>query len=335
MTDTEKMPAENYLEIGNRLPYRKNYFGVSLVIFLVRMVCLSRDNVLLFSPFSRRPKKHLPNPQKNGKMLSSNFHVTQIKPSLTKPPFPILRCCRFFSRADRPHVPLFHLRLHFSCVLQVSTGVPGTMAGADLKQAIECPTPRYEQDDSQPLATSPDNLPARTAKRLYSAASQGQLGKAWRQLRAPPPVFVGPDQWNEALAKFTPHERPEGPPIREDLASETWHRTPREFDQAIAKLKKHKVADAGGWTTEAAQSCLNRPRLKTTCLLWIHGQAVSTNILAGLARAHRLVGLHKGGGTLWSKFLSHLLLKHAKSDLNVFFLRDRQSNYLELEPPGA
>ena len=41
---------------------------------------------------------------------------------------------------------------------------------------------------------------------------QGQLGKAWRQLRAPPPVFVGPDQWNEALTNFTAHERQEGPP---------------------------------------------------------------------------------------------------------------------------
>ena len=35
-------------------------------------------------------------------------------------------------------------------------------------------------------------------------ASQGQLGKAWRQLRAPPPVFVGPSQWEEAVAKLTP-----------------------------------------------------------------------------------------------------------------------------------
>ena len=47
-------------------------------------------------------------------------------------------------------------------------------------------TPRFEPDESQPLATGPDSLPPRTARRLYKAASQGQLGKAWRQLRAPP-----------------------------------------------------------------------------------------------------------------------------------------------------
>ena len=32
------MPAENYLEIGNRLRHRKFVLRVSLVIFLVRMV---------------------------------------------------------------------------------------------------------------------------------------------------------------------------------------------------------------------------------------------------------------------------------------------------------
>ena len=77
---------------------------------------------------------------------------------------------------------------------------------------------------SQPLATSVDSLPPRTAKRLYKAASQGQLGKAWRQLRAPPPVFVGPAQWEEAVAKLTPHAKPEGTvPLREDIAPERWH----------------------------------------------------------------------------------------------------------------
>ena len=71
-------------------------------------------------------------------------------------------------------------------------------------------TPRFEPDESQPLGTGPDSLPPRTARRLYKAASQGQLGKAWRQLRAPPPVHVGPKQWDEAVAKLTPHENQEG-----------------------------------------------------------------------------------------------------------------------------
>ena len=44
----------------------------------------------------------------------------------------------------------------------------------------------------------------------------------------------------------------------------------RERDQAISKLKKHKAADAGGWTTETAQSCLNHPHLKLALLQWIH-----------------------------------------------------------------
>ena len=149
------------------------------------------------------------------------------------------------------------------------------------------------------MATRPDSLPTRTARRLHKAASQGQLGKARRQLRAPPPVFVGPDQRNEALAKFTPHEQQEGPPLREDIAPERWVPTPRECDQAISKLKKNTAADAGGWTTETAQSCLNRKRLKQAILQWIHGQAVATEGPArrrALWRTHRLVCLDKGGG---------------------------------------
>ena len=135
-----------------------------------------------------------------------------------------------------------------------------------IQRVLECPLPKCEQDESQPLATSPDNLPTRTACRLYKAASQAQLGKAWRQLRAPPPVFVGLDQWNEALAKFTPHQKPELPLLREDITPERWCPTPREYNHAISKLKRNKAADAGGWTTETAQSCVEHPHLKQTLL---------------------------------------------------------------------
>ena len=66
-----------------------------------------------------------------------------------------------------------------------------------IQRAIACPTPRHEQEDSQP-STASSSTPAKTAKRLYRAASQGQLGKAWRELRASPcfrrpgSVLVGP-----------------------------------------------------------------------------------------------------------------------------------------------
>ena len=183
-----------------------------------------------------------------------------------------------------------------------------------IQRVLECPLPKYEQEESQPLATSPDSLPTRTARRLYKAASQGQLGKAWRQFRAPPPVFIGPDQWSETLVKFTPHEKQEGPSLREDITPERWFPTPREYNHAISKLKK-KTADAGGWTTETAQSCLDHPHLKQVILNWIHAHAVATEGPArrrGLWRTHRLVCLDKGGGAirptligmLWSKILS-------------------------------
>ena len=217
------------------------------------------------------------------------------------------------------------------CIQQASQGEWNYL----INRVLDMTVPRYEQDESQPLVTGADSLPPRTAKRLYKAASQGQLGKAWRQLRAPPPVFVGPAQWEEAVAKLTPHATQEGNvPLREDIAPERWHPTPREYNHAISKLKKNKAADAGGWTTETAQSCMDHPHLKQALLAWIHTHAVATSGPArrrGLWRTHRLVCLDKGGGAIrpiligmiWAKLLSHLLLQPAKSDLEIF-LRDRQ-----------
>ena len=204
-----------------------------------------------------------------------------------------------------------------------------------IERALQMDTPNQEQDASQPLASGPDTLPPRTAKRLYKAASQGQLGKAWRQLRAPPPVHVGPDQWEEAVNKLTPHKNPDDHvPLREGIAPDRWHPTPREYSNAISKLKRNKAADAGGWTTETAQSCTDHPQLKQAILAWIHNQATATTGPArrvGLWRCHRLVCLDKGGGAIrpiligmiWSKLLSHLLLQPAKSDLEPF-LKHRQ-----------
>ena len=164
---------------------------------------------------------------------------------------------------------------------------------------MELQVPRYEQDESQHLATGADSLPPRTARRLYKAASKGQLGKAWRQLRAPPLVFVGPEQWDEAVDKRTPHENQEGPPLREGVAPDRWHPTPREYSHAISKLKRNKAADAGGWTTETAQSCMDHPHLKQLLLEWLHTHAMATEGPArrrGSWRTHRLVCLDKGGG---------------------------------------
>ena len=110
-----------------------------------------------------------------------------------------------------------------------------------IHRVLEMPVPRYEQDESQPLVTGADSLPLRTAKRLYKAASQGQLGKAWRQLRAPPPVFVGPAQWEEAVAKLTPQAKQEGSvPLREDMTPERQYPTPQEYNSAISKLKEEQ-----------------------------------------------------------------------------------------------
>ena len=142
-----------------------------------------------------------------------------------------------------------------------------------------------------------------------------------KQLPSPTPRVCGPQ----------PNGRKQLPssPLQEGIAPEHWHPTPREYEHAISKLKKNKAADAGGWTTETAQSCMNHPHLKQVILAWIHTHAIATSGPArrrGLWRTHRLVCLDKGGGAIrpiligmiWSKLLSHLLLQPAKCDLEVF-----------------
>ena len=95
---------------------------------------------------------------------------------------------------------------------------------------------------------------------------------------------------------------PQGPPLREDITPERWFPTPREHNYAILKVKKNKAADAGAWTAETAQSCLDHPHLKETVLNWTHAHAVATEGPArrrGLRRTHRLVisvsGQRRGG----------------------------------------
>ena len=54
------------------------------------------------------------------------------------------------------------------------------------------------------LAASKDGLSQHTAQRLYKAASQGQLGKVWRQLRSPPPVAHRPGRVARCCTKTLP-----------------------------------------------------------------------------------------------------------------------------------
>ena len=126
-----------------------------------------------------------------------------------------------------------------------------------IARTLEMDTPNFEPDESQPLAAGPDSLPPRTARRLYKAASQGQLGKAWRQLRAPPPVHVGPKQWDEAVAKLTPHENQEGSvPLREDIAPERWQPTPREYTMPSPNSNATRLLMQGGGQLKQLRAAL-------------------------------------------------------------------------------
>ena len=152
--------------------------------------------------------------------------------------------------------------------------------------------------------------------------------------QSPPPLPAGVKQWEAAREKLFPHGSTEGPPLREDNLANQWQPTTQQFDKAIHRLKRQKAPDAGGWTTETAQSCLEDPRTKQRVLQWLTGQAGAISTYTGregLVHFHKLVCLDKGNGgvrpiligMLWTKVLSHILLAQARPDLDIH-LKDRQ-----------
>ena len=111
-----------------------------------------------------------------------------------------------------------------------------------MEAALARPDPCYEHNPGLELAASKDGLSAHTAQRLYKAAFQGQLGKASRQLRAPPPLPIGQAEWDAAEQKLFPHGSAEGPPLREECHPAYWQPTEKQFqDPGTEKQPKHKV----------------------------------------------------------------------------------------------
>ena len=163
----------------------------------------------------------------------------------------------------------------------------------------------------------------------------GQLGKAWRQLRAPPPpLHIGQAEWAAAAQKLFPHGSTEGPPLREECHPASWQPTEKQFQDAICRLKKGRAADSGGWTTELAQGALSNPQVRPEVLKWLHGLAICLSPFfgrQGLTHYHKLVCLDKGGGwvrpiligMIWTTLVSHLLLAQARPDPEPF-LKGRQ-----------
>ena len=144
--------------------------------------------------------------------------------------------------------------------------------------------PCFENNPGLEIAASKDGLSAHTAQHLYKAASQGQLGKAWRQLRAPPPLQIG----EAAAQKLFPHESTEVPPLREECTPARWQPTEKQFQDAIFRLKKGRAADSGGWTTKLAQAALSNSQVRPALLQWLHGLAICLNPLLWQARPNSL-----------------------------------------------
>ena len=55
------------------------------------------------------------------------------------------------------------------------------------QRAIHTPAPPFRRFGENDAAIGEGGLSRDTARSLYAAAQRGHLGKAWKQLRTPPP----------------------------------------------------------------------------------------------------------------------------------------------------
>ena len=168
------------------------------------------------------------------------------------------------------------------------------------QHAIHVPTPPFRRLGENDEVIGEGGLSRDTARSLYVAAQRGQLGKAWRQLRTPPPMSITSEVWMQAKAKLCPlqDDRPDLPMF---ATPGDWQPSLGEFKKALSKLKSGKALDLGGWSSELLQHSLRTPHLRDLGHKWIVSMAVTTNLHARRAEmlhATKLVALDKGEGQL-------------------------------------
>ena len=142
------------------------------------------------------------------------------------------------------------------------------------------PTPEEEVLDERGLSRE-------MARKLHAAACQGQVGKAWKQMRSPPPSKLTEDVWQESKTKLKPHADTAPSPVD----AKTWRPTVERCTTVIYELKHNKAPDAGGWATESAKAVFLLPHLPPLWVTWLTHVA-QTHPNACQARtwhAHKLV----------------------------------------------
>ena len=100
-----------------------------------------------------------------------------------------------------------------------------------LELSMKLPLPTYEPTPEEELLDE-HGLSQEVAKKLHAAACQGQVGKAWKQMRSPPPSKITKEVWEEAKGKLKPHH--DAPPSSVDAKS--WHPTVEQCTTVIYEL---------------------------------------------------------------------------------------------------
>ena len=120
------------------------------------------------------------------------------------------------------------------------------------------------------------------------------VGKAWKQMRSPPPSTITAEVWEEAKGKLKPHADVTPPPAD----AKSWRPTVEQCITVIYELKHNKAPDVGGWSTESAKAVFLLPHLPALWTAWLtriahlHPEACQ----ARTWHAHKLVCFKKPAG---------------------------------------
>ena len=104
------------------------------------------------------------------------------------------------------------------------------------QHAIHTLAPPFRRLGEHDAVIGEGGLSRDTARSLYAAAQRGQLGKAWKQLRTPPPMSVTSEVWTQAKEKLCPlgDDRPDPPMF---ATPGDWQPTLGEFKKGLIKTQ--------------------------------------------------------------------------------------------------
>ena len=130
--------------------------------------------------------------------------------------------------------------------------------------------------------THPEARRLKSACRHANDDAEWHLGKAWRQLGAPPPMALTDPALADAIVKLRPNADPV--PYFTCGYPSAWQSGHKGLSKSLCCLKPGTARDAGGWCSEALQELFAHPILRGFGSRWLQTLGIEVVTAPGCAR---------------------------------------------------